>query len=44
MKDKSPMEYLMEFFLSMLKVVTDAVKQIAMAAYDARQRKTKGQN
>ncbi|MBQ3790304.1 MAG: hypothetical protein II800_05175 [Lachnospiraceae bacterium] len=41
MKDKSPMEYLMEFFLSMLKVVTDAVKQIAMAAYDARQRKTK---
>ena len=41
MRDKSPMEYLMEFFLSMLKVVTDAVKQIAMAAYDARQRKTK---
>ena len=23
MKDKSPMEYLMDFFLSMLKVVTD---------------------
>ncbi|MCR5674370.1 MAG: hypothetical protein K6G16_01545 [Lachnospiraceae bacterium] len=38
---KTPMEYLMDFFLNLINVVTNAVKKIATAAYEARKKKNK---